>query len=179
MNKIKIIKAIVKVYFAGAVYFSFSHVMHAWMKAGLVGAEAVGATVAIDLMFIVAMILRSDDFSSRTRKIGFRTMLVMGTLSLAGNIYAAHNLGGVIFGAMLPGYLLFSEWLADPKQITSAKSENESNAIAEAERIAQAEADAIAAKKAAAIAKGRATRAANARKNKAQVKALESLVNGK
>lgn len=176
MNKLSVIKGIVKLYFAGAVYFSFQHVMHAWTKLGLAGTEAVAATVAIDLMFIIAMFLRSDEFATRTRKIGFWVMVVMGSLSLAGNVFAAHNLGGIIFGAMLPGYLLFSEWLADPKQIVSAKAEADALAIAAAESAVREAQEAAEAKRAASIAKGKATRARNNRTKTAETKVLEGML---
>ena len=158
MNGKQIIKGIVKLYFVGAVAASLAHLMRASEKLGAEHVwETIAAPVAIDLMFIVAMILRSEKWASDTRRIGFRLMLVMGTVSMAGNIYAGMSSAfGIIFGAMLPTFLLVSEWLIG--RIRTAEDERSERA-----------------RKAAATRKRNARRAE--RERKAQERALDSLVN--
>lgn len=192
MNGTKVIKAIVKLYFVGAVAASFTHLMHASEKLGGNGWETIAAPVAIDLMFIVAMVLRSEQYASDTRRIGFRLMLVMGSISMAGNIYAGSSAFGYIFGAMLPSFLLMSEWLIT--KIRTAKqeqaAERDAAAIAEAEAIVAAEVwrttcshpkrcntEAQCQSKTAATTAAAKTRARKARQSKAQERALEALVN--
>lgn len=194
MNGTKIIRAIVKLYFVGAVTASFTHLMNASVKLGAApqGWERIAAPVAIDLAFIVAMVLRSEQYASDTRRIGFRLMLVMGSISMAGNIYAGSSAFGYIFGAMLPSFLLMSEWLITKIRTAAQERADERDAavVAEAEAIAAAGAwraqcshptrcttEAQCRTKAAARAKAAKTRAHAARARKAQERALEALVN--
>lgn len=163
MNKVGIVKAVVKGYFLAALAGSFTHVINAANKLGLEGWEAAITPFLIDGMFVIAMVMRSEEFSTRTRRIGFRVFIVMGLLSLSANIYAASHVGGIFLAVLLVGGMVFGEWLA--MQIESAAVEEAHKAIADAE-----------AKKLAAIAKGKATRARNARTKKAQTKALENLL---
>lgn len=172
MTKVNIVKAIVKLYFLGALTGSFIHLVAAAHKGGLTY-EAYAVPFMVDGIAIIGMVMRGEEFSKRTRKIGFRTQLVAGMLSLAGNMYAAHNIAGMAFGAGIVILYIAAEKLSDV--IESA----EVDVIAEAERIAREAEEAHQAKKQAAIDKARKTRAANKAKNARDAKALERLVNGK
>lgn len=170
MNKVSVVKVIVKLYFIGALAGSFIHLVHAGHKGGLATAEAWSLPFMIDGLAVIGMIMRSDSFSNRTRKIGFRTQCIMGMFSLAGNVYAAHNVGGAAYGVGIVALFIASEWLSD--NIESATDE----VVSEAERIAQQAADAQAAKKASTIAKRKATLARNKRIKAQQTKALEGML---
>ena len=173
MNKVSIVRAIVKLYFLGALTGSFIHIVTASHKLGGYGAEAFAVPFMIDGIAVIGMIMRSADFSKRTNKIGFRVQCVMGVFSLAMNVYAAHNRFGVLFGIAIVVLFVFAEWLSD--QIESNEADVQLAAAAEAQRIADE-----AAKKADRYRRAAETRKRNAAKKardrKAQEKALESLI---
>lgn len=172
-----ILKYIPKGYFAAVLYFSFTHLIEAAHKAGGTGAEAIAVPLLVDGMFVYAATMRSERWSSRTRRIGFRLQVIAGMASMTGNVYAAHSLFSRVFGAALPILVVAFEWLGDAKQLKTAKAEAAEQAAADAERIVREAAEAVTAKKAAAVAKGQATRAKNARTRKAQVKVLNTMLN--
>lgn len=162
MNKVQVIKIIAKLYFLGALTGSFLHLIHAAQKGGLTGVEAYSVPFMIDGLALTALIMRGSEFSTRTRKIGFRVFLFTGSLSLAGNVFAASNIGGMIYGVAIVALFLGMEWLSD--NIESAQAEQDAKA-------AQAEMD----KKAAAIAKGQATRRANKAQAEKLIKTAEKV----
>lgn len=177
MNKVSIIKLIVRLYFAGAIAGSFAHIITAAGKLGGHGIEAYAVPFMIDGVAIIGMVMRSADFCKRTNRIGFRVQCVMGAFSLAMNVYAARNLFGVLFGIAIVALFVFSEWLSDQIDPASVDSrEADAQAIAAAEQAVRDAEQAIAAKKAAAVAKGQATRRRNARVKAQQAKALEALI---
>src|ERR1700755_1125715 len=129
MNKVKTAKLISRGYFVLALVVIFRHLIHAGMKGGLTW-EAYLIPFMVDGIAMMGMLLRGEEFASKTRKIGFRTQIGAGVLSLAGNVYAAHNVGGMVLGVAVVGLFIFAEWLTD--QIHSAADEVEAQAIAEA-----------------------------------------------
>lgn len=161
MNKVSIAKLISRGYFLLALVVSFLHLVHAGFKGGLTW-ESYLIPFMVDGIAVMGVMLRGEEFAKRTRKIGFRTQIAAGMLSLAGNLFAAHNAGGMVLGAAVVVLFVFAEWLTD--QIESAEAE----AAREAAELATAA-------KAAAIAKGQATRKANARKATSVVKGAERI----
>lgn len=113
MNKVKIVQAIVKLYFVGALAGSFVHIISAAEKLGLSGWEAWSTPFMIDGLALIGMVLRSEDFSAATRKLGFRVQMVMGAFSLIANVYAAKSIGGVIYGVMIVALYIAAEWITD------------------------------------------------------------------
>jgi hypothetical protein len=173
MRKVALVSVITRLYFIAALVLSFTHLVHAGHKGGLTW-ESWTIPFMVDGIACIGLIMRSTDFASRTRSIGFRVQVVAGLLSLAGNVYAAHNAGTAVFGIATVALFVFSEWLSD--QIKSAAAEAAELAITEA-----------AAKKAEAIRKGQATRARKAasapakkaaatRRRKAEVANLEAAI---
>lgn len=162
MNKVSIVKLVVKIYFIGALAGSFLHLVHSGHKLGLTY-EAYAVPFMIDGIAVIGMVMRSEEFSKATRKLGFKTQLFAGALSLAGNVYAANAPGGILFGIGIVALYVLAEFLSD--RIESRKDEEVREAAIEAE-----------AKKQAAIEKGRRTKAANARKRKQEVKVLEGML---
>jgi hypothetical protein len=174
MSKTFLIWLIVKAYFIAALAASFTHIIVAAEFLGLQNWEAGIVPFLIDGMFVIAMVLRSETYSARTRRIGLRVQVAMGSLSLAANITATRSFGGTLLAVLLVGGMIFSEWLGDPKQLKTAAQERAETAQAEAERIVrQAEIEA-AQRKADGIAKGVATRAAKRAEREALNRALES-----
>lgn len=177
-----IVKAIVKAYFLGAIAVSFAHIIAASHKLALNGWQAWTTPFAIDGIAIIGMVMRSERWSDETNRLGFRVQVTAGLLSLACNVFAGNTLGERIYGVIIVGLFIFSEWLGG-KLVTRASVEAEAKAAAEAAEAARVAAEAEA-KKAAAVAKGKATRAANRAAQEKIVKAgrrrmekeLESLV---
>jgi len=145
VSKPQLAKSIVKIYFVAALAGSFAHTITAAHKAGLVGWEAWSSPFMIDGLAIIGLVMRGKDFSQATRALGLRVQAGMGVVSMAANVYAAHNLGGAVFGASLVGLWLASEHLASNLESASVD-----------------QARALAAKRSAAARKGAATRKAKA-----------------
>lgn len=168
MNKVTAVNVIVKLYFLGAIAGSFTHIITAAEKVGLSGWEMYSTPFMIDGLAIIGMVMRSHEFSTKTRKIGFRVQCTMGALSLVANVYAAHNIGGIIYGVGIVALFVAAEWLADNIEGAGA------DVVVEAEKAI----DAAAARKAEITAKRLATRKRNqvkaAKAAKAETKALES-----
>jgi hypothetical protein len=177
VSKTFLIWLIVKAYFIAALAGSFTHIITAAERVGLTGWEAMIVPFLIDGMFIIAMVLRGEAYSTRTRKIGLRVQVAMGALSLAANITAATAVGGVLLSVLLVGGMIFSEWLADANQMKTAAQEAAELAIAEAARVAREDAQARADRKAEGIRKAQATRRRKATTRKVQEQALEELLN--
>lgn len=176
MSKTFIVWLVVKAYFLAALAASFTHIITAAEKLGLHDWEAGIVPFLIDGMFLIAMVLRTETYSARTRRIGLRVQIVMGVVSLAANIYATVSVGGVILAVLLIGGMIFSEWLGDAHQMKTAKQEAAELAAAEAARIIAEAAAEAAARKAAGIAAGVATRARKRDERKAEERALESML---
>lgn len=162
MSKVTVIKAIAKLYFIGALTGSFIHLIHAAQKGGLSGAEAYSVPFMIDGLALTALIMRGAEFSTRTRRIGFRVFLTTGSMSLAGNVFAASNIGGAVYGVAIVALFLGMEWLSD--NIQSAKDEEDAKAAL-----------AYMNRKAASIAKGLATKAAKKALAESTVKNAERI----
>jgi hypothetical protein len=146
VTKVQVVKAIVKLYFVAALAGSFAHTITAAHKAGLAGWEAWSTPFMIDGLAIIGLVMRTDQFSQATQKLGLRVQAVMGLVSMAANVYAAHNLGGAVYGAALVVLWLASEHLAANLESASAD-----------------QARATQAKRSAAAKKAAATRKRNAR----------------
>lgn len=132
MNKVSMMKGISKLYFAGALTGSFIHIVTSAEKMGGEGAEAYAAPFMIDGLAVMGMTMRSDDYSKRTNKIGFRIQCVTGAMSLGMNVYAAKSLYGVLFGIALVGCFILAEWLNDNIEGREVDVTNEAEAILKA-----------------------------------------------
>lgn len=171
-KKVMAIRAIVKLYFVGAITGSFIHIVAAAEFLGGHGIEAFSVPFMIDGIAIIGMVMRSEDFSKRTNRIGFKVQCGMGLLSLIMNILAAHNLFGVLYGIGIVALFVFSEWLSDHIEPASVDTrEADALAIAAAEQAVRDAEAAIIAKKAATNAKRQATKARNKR---AKAKAMQT-----
>jgi len=183
MNKVKIVKGIVKLYFVGALAGSFIHIVSAAHYLGGEGIEAFSVPFMIDGIAIIGMVMRGTEFSKRTNKIGFIVQCIMGAFSLTMNVLAgvfARNAFAIMFGVAIVALFVFAEWLSD--QIES----NELDAIREAEAtVAAASAflancthrtPCVSAQQCEGKTKASKTRARKARARKTQEKALESML---
>lgn len=113
MNKPQIVKVIAKAYFIAAIVISFTHLVTAARKGGLTGYEAMSVPFMIDGIAIIGLIMRGNEFSKAARKTGFQVQIGAGVLSLAGNVFAANNLGGAAYGVAIVVMFLLAEWLSD------------------------------------------------------------------
>jgi hypothetical protein len=157
MNRNRIVKGIVKIYFLAALAGSFTHIVDAAGKAGLVGWEMWSTPFMIDGLAIIGMVMRGEAFSQRTRRIGFRVQCVMGLFSLIANVYAAHNVGGVIYGVAIVALFIAAEWLSENLESVQVDKDREAKE-----------------KRAAAAQKAAATRQRNARRKNREIKTLEA-----
>lgn len=155
MNKVSLIKGIAKLYFGTAVGFSSFHLITSAEKLGGHGIEAYMTPVLVDGIAILGLAMRSEDHSAKTRQLGLITQVAAGALSLAGNLYAAQNLFGILFGLLTVILFLWTEFLAS--NIESVQVDIDA-ANATARATAQAAEDA---KRADRNAKARARRAAS------------------
>jgi hypothetical protein len=133
MSQTGIVKGIVKGYFFGALGVSAFHIIQTFEKLGLNDGEQYLTPFAIDGIAVLGLIMRSERWSTSTRKIGLRVQVGAGSLSLAANVFAGSSLGGRILGVMVVGLFLLSEWLGD-------RMETRADEIAQAEAFAQVEA---------------------------------------
>jgi len=166
IDKVRMARRIARSYFLLAIVVSFAHLIVAGRKGGL-DAQAYLVPFMVDGIALMGLLLRGEEFATRTRRIGFRTQIGASLLSLAGNVYAAHNAGTAVLGIAVVVLFIFAEWLTDARQIQSAAAE-----------AAQLAAEAAAAKKAASQKKAQATRRRNARTRKVTEEALEALLAG-
>jgi hypothetical protein len=149
LNKVQAVRGITKLYFVAALAGSFTHIITAAHKTGLVGWEAWSTPFMIDGLAVIGMVMRSEAFSQTTRRTGLRVQAVMGLVSLVANVYAASTVGGVLYGVAVVALFLAAEWLTG--QLAPASVDQAAEAKA---------------KRQAAAAKGAATRKANAAKAK-------------
>lgn len=159
MNKVKIVQTIVKLYFVGALAGSFVHIIGAAEKLGLSGWESWSTPFMIDGLALIGMVMRSNDFSIATRKLGFRVQMVMGAFSLVANVYAAKNIGGVIYGVMIVSLYIASEAIAE--RMESSQVDRDHEAKLKRQEAAQKAAN---------------TRKANAARKAREVKKLERMI---
>lgn len=157
--------AIVRGYLLGALVISFNHIVDLSGSLGLTGWQQQISPLAIDGFAVLGMIARSHTFAESTRRIGMWTQIVAGALSLLANIAAGHNAGERIFGALVVGAYVFSEWFGDrmrPATDDSKAAELAAQQAADAKAAADAAAQAAAAKRSKAAKKAAATRKRNA-----------------
>lgn len=136
MNKVSIIKGIVKGYFVAALAGSFTHIVDAAGKTGLHGWEMWATPFMIDGLAVIGMIMRGTEFSKKTRQLGAWTQGLMGSFSLTANVYAAETTGGVIFGVGIVALFLAAEWLSDNIESVEVDRQAAAEAKAEAKRAA-------------------------------------------
>lgn len=157
MDKLRVIRVIVRAYFVAALAGSFAHVIEAAGLVGLTGWEKWSTPFMIDGLAIIGMVMRSASFSEKTRRSGFRVQCVMGLISLVANVYAAQTVGGVIFGVGIVTLFVAAERLVD--NIESAQVDRDREAKAKRQDAAR--------------------KAAVTRKNNAQAKATGKVQTGK
>ena len=74
--------------------------------------EAFTVPFLIDGMAVLGLLGRGREFAASTQRAGLIIAMAMGALSLACNILAGHNLGQRLYGALIVGVFLASEWYA-------------------------------------------------------------------
>lgn len=175
-----IVKAIVKLYFLGALTMSFVHIVAAAEKLHTTGWQAMCWPFMVDGIAVIGMVMRSAKWSASTNRVGFRVQLGAGTLSLAANVYAGNTVGDRITGIGAVALFIFAEWLSDrleTRQAADAKAETaELEALASLPSPEEAAAQARSDRAKKAWETRRRNEAKKARERRAAAKALESLV---
>lgn len=106
------VKWITRGYFLGALAASSTHAVEAAHKAGLDGWEAWSVPLMVDGMATLGLVMRGEAFASDTRRMGFKVQMIMASVQLIMNVYAASNWGGVIYGVGVVGLYVAAETLA-------------------------------------------------------------------
>ena len=100
------INAVVWLFLLTAVVFSTSHIIETSHRLGLTY-EAFAVPVFVDGIALVGKLSMLPRFSAKLRRSGLRLLMFGGTLSLAANVYAGHNLGQKAFGVLVvAGFML-------------------------------------------------------------------------
>lgn len=175
MNKVTAIKLIVRIYFFAAIAGSFTHIIDAAAKTGLTGWEQYATPFMIDGLAIIGLIMRGDEFSRRTRKLGLTTQIIMGTFSLIANVYAAKTIGGVMFGVAIVALFLAAEYLSDNIEsvtVDQAAAAAAAQAAAEAAETAKRQQRNAAARNRRAAAKTRTTKTKTTTRTPVTLKAV-------
>jgi hypothetical protein len=105
------VKWITRGYFLGALAASSTHAVLAAEKAGLTGWEAWSVPVMVDGMATLGLVMRGEAFASDTQRMGFRVQMIMACLQVALNVFAAHNVGGMVYGVAVVGLYVAAETL--------------------------------------------------------------------
>jgi hypothetical protein len=147
-------KAIGWTYLVGALAVSYTHIVHLANAYGLHGWQAWIAPAFVDGFAILGRLGRSDQYDSKTRRLGFWIQMVATTLSLVANVMAGGSIGGSAFGVLVVAGYIIAELFVDTLRPVQAERQEHAKATRSA-----------AAKKAA------ATRAANKAKADATKKA--------
>lgn len=106
------VKWITRGYFLGALAASSTHAVIAAEKAGLSGWEAWSVPVMVDGMATLGLVMRGDAFASDTQRLGFRVQMIMACVQVALNVFAAHNVGGMVYGVAVVALYVAAETLA-------------------------------------------------------------------
>lgn len=85
------------------LFVSRDHITDTAHMMGLVGYTASTLFILIDIPALLGKVLSTKYFAKSTRSIGFRLMLVSGSLSLVCNVLAGHNVGQRVYGAFIIG----------------------------------------------------------------------------
>ena len=180
MNKVSMMKAITKLYFVGALTGSFIHIVTSAEKMGGEGYEVYATPFMIDGLAVMGMTMRSDDFSKRTNRIGFKVQCFTGAMSLGMNVYAANSLFGVLFGIALVALFVFAEWLCDQIEGKEVDTTKEAEEIVKAASAFLANCNhpttCTSAGQCDSKNKAQRTRKAKTRKAKQQVKVLQDMI---
>jgi hypothetical protein len=110
-----VVSIIVNFFMLGAAAISFTHIITASAKLGLVNWQAYTVPFFIDGLAILGMIGRTHSIAARTddpaatKRFGFRLQLGAGALSLAANVFAGHNLGEKLFGILVVAGFVVTE----------------------------------------------------------------------
>lgn len=113
MNRVKIVKGIIRGYFFAALAVSFLHIAEAAQKLGISGWQSWSCPFIVDGIAVIGLIMRGEAFSAQTRRTGFWVQVGAGSVSLAANVYAGHNGGEALYGVAIVAVFLLAEWLGD------------------------------------------------------------------
>lgn len=83
------------------LFVSRDHITQTAYTIGLRGYQANTLFVLIDIVALIGKVLMLKYFARSTRKLGMWMLCVSGSLSLACNVFAGHNLGERIYGAFI------------------------------------------------------------------------------
>ena len=83
------------------LFVSRDHITQTAYTIGLRGYQANTLFVLIDIVALIGKVLMLKYFARSTRKLGMWMLCTSGSLSLACNVFAGHNLGERIYGAFI------------------------------------------------------------------------------
>lgn len=103
------VKTVVLMFMIGAATISFGHIVETSHRLGLTW-EAYTVPFFIDGLAILGLIGRTSAFDRSTNRAGWVLILTAGSASLAANIFAGHNLGQQLYGALVVVGFGLAEW---------------------------------------------------------------------
>lgn len=114
------INGVVWLFMLTAVAFSTSHIIESAHSLGLTY-EAYAVPVFVDGIALVGKLSMLPRFSRRFRDSGLKLLMFGGTLSLAANVYAGHNIGQRAFGVLIvAGFMLLEGHVVKAADKTAA-----------------------------------------------------------
>jgi hypothetical protein len=116
-----LVATIVRAFMLGAAGVSFTHIVATAHSLGLAW-EAWTVPLVVDGLAVLGLVGRSARFAPATQRAGLRLMVGAGLLSLACNVYAGHNLGQRLYGALIVAAFVVAEWYAAQLRPAPAKN---------------------------------------------------------
>jgi hypothetical protein len=113
------VKTVVMMFMIGAATISFGHIVETSHELGLTW-ESFTVPFFVDGLAILGLIGRTSAFARPTNRAGWVLILTAGSASLAANIYAGHNLGQQLYGALVVVGFGLAEWYATKLQAAPA-----------------------------------------------------------
>lgn len=113
-------KTVVRMFMFGAAAVSFSHIIETSQALGL-GWQSWTVPFFIDGLAVLGLIGRGAAFAPGTRRAGLLLTVGAGTLSLACNVAAGHNLGQQLYGVLVVAGFIATETYAARMHAAPAK----------------------------------------------------------
>lgn len=170
------INVVVWGFMVAAAALSSTHIVESGQHLGL-DWESWTLPMFVDGIAVVGKVSMLPRFSPAFRKSGFRLLMLGGSLSLAANVYAGHNLGQRLFGVLVvAGFMALESHAtkASRSVAIAAPDEPEVNDELKAKRSASAK-KAAATRKRNALAQAKASRVRAPKKAKTLDEELEDI----
>lgn len=114
-------KLITRLFMIGTAAVSFTHIVTVGERMGL-GWEAWTVPFLVDGIAVLGLVGRSRRFAPATRTAGLVLVTTGGALSLTCNVMAGHNLGTKLYGVLIVGGFMLTEWYSAKLALTPTRA---------------------------------------------------------